>query len=66
MAHDYLWQANKTSLEKNDERMALYDKAALHFANIVVREDANDTVRADALFTLRWILGAYLPLVAPQ
>lgn len=80
MAHDYLWQANKTSLEKNDERMALYDKAALHFANIVVREDANDTVRADALFTLRWIaayirhdyemalqyLNQYLEIVGPE
>lgn len=80
MAHDYLWKANKTSLEKNDERMALYDKAALHFANIVVREDANDTVRADALFTLRWIsayirhdyemalqyLNQYLEIVGPE
>ena len=80
MAHDYLWQANKTSLEKNNERMALYDKAALHFANIVVREDANDTVRADALFTLRWIsayirhdyemalqyLNQYLEIVGPE
>lgn len=80
MAHEYLWQANKTSLEKNDERMALYDKAALHFANIVVREDTNDTVRADALFTLRWIaayirhdyemalqyLNQYLEIVGPE
>ena len=80
LAHDYLWQANKTSVEKVEERNALYDKAALHFANIVVRNDANDTLRADALFTLRWIaayirhdydmalqyLNQYLEIVGPE
>ena len=80
LAHDFLWQANKTSVEKAEERNALYDKAALHFANIVVRNDANDTLRADALFTLRWIaayirhdydmalqyLNQYLEIVAPE
>lgn len=80
LAHDYLWQANKTSVEKADERNAMYDKAALHFANIVVRNDANDTLRADALFTLRWIaayirhdydmalqyLNQYLEIVGPE
>ena len=80
LAHDYLWQANKTSVEKAEERNALYDKAALHFANIVVRNDANDTLRADALFTLRWIaayirhdydmalqyLNQYLEIVGPE
>ena len=80
LAHDYLWQASKTSVEKAEERNALYDKAALHFANIVVRNDANDTLRADALFTLRWIsayirhdydmalqyLNQYLEIVGPE
>ena len=80
LAHDYLWQANKTSVEKAEERNALYDKAALHFANIVVCNDANDTLRADALFTLRWIaayirhdydmalqyLNQYLEIVGPE
>ncbi|MBO5705902.1 MAG: hypothetical protein J6S05_02740 [Bacteroidaceae bacterium] len=80
LAHDYLWQANKTSVEKAEERNALYDKAALHFANIVVRSDANDILRADALFTLRWIsayirhdydmalqyLNQYLEIVGPE
>lgn len=80
LAHDYLWQANKTSVEKAEERNALYDKAALHFANLVVRNDANDTLRADALFTLRWIaayirhdydmalqyLNQYLEIVGPE
>ena len=80
LAHDYLWQANKTSVEKAEDRNALYDKAALHFANIVVRNDANDTLRADALFTLRWIsayirhdydmalqyLNQYLEIVGPE
>ena len=80
LAHDYLWQANKTSVEKAEDRNALYDKAALHFANIVVRSDANDTLRADALFTLRWIsayirhdydmalqyLNQYLEIVGPE
>mgnify|MGYP002512445407 FL=1 len=80
LAHDYLWQANKTSVEKAEERNALYDKAALHFANLVVRDDVNDTLRADALFTLRWIaayirhdydmalqyLNQYLEIVGPE
>ena len=80
LAHDYLWQASKTSVEKAEERNALYDKAALHFANLVVRDDVNDTLRADALFTLRWIaayikhdydmalqyLNLYLEIVGPE
>lgn len=80
LAHSYLWQANKTSVEKAEERNALFDKAALHFANIVVRNDADDTLRADALFTLRWIaayirhdydmalqyLNQYLEIVGPE
>lgn len=80
LAHGYLWQANKTSVEKAEERNALFDKAALHFANIVVRNDADDTLRADALFTLRWIaayirhdydmalqyLNQYLEIVGPE
>lgn len=55
VAHDYLVQANKVNVDDNGRRMQLFDKATYHFANIVVRSDANDTLRADALFTLRWI-----------
>lgn len=80
LAHDILAQANKTSVDDNKERMMLFNKATFHFANIVVRNDANDTLRADALFTLRWIaayithdydqalqyLNQYLELVGPE
>ena len=55
MAHEFLAKANNVSAEDNERRMMLFDKATYHFANIVVRNDANDTLRADALFTLRWI-----------
>jgi hypothetical protein len=80
LAHEFLTQANKTSINENKERMRLFEKATFHFANIVVRNDANDTLRADALFTLRWIaayithdydlalqyLNQYLELVGPE
>lgn len=80
MAHDFLAQANKTNVDDNKERMQLFNKAIFHFANIVVRNDANDTLRADALFTLRWIsayvthdyeqalqyLNQYLEIVGPE
>ena len=77
-AHQYLMQGNNASSES--QRMTMYDKATYHFANLVVRSDANDTLRADALFTLRWIeayvkhdyelalqyLNQYLALVGPE
>ena len=81
VAHDYLAQANAiTSEDDNHKRLALFDKATLHFANIVVRDDADDTLRADALYTLRWIeayvkhdyelalqyLNQYLAIVGPE
>ena len=80
LAHDILAQANKTSVDDNKERLMLFDKATFHFANIVVRNDADDTLRADALFTLRWIaayithdydqalqyLNQYLEIVGPE
>lgn len=55
MAHELLAKANQVGSDDNERRMMLFDKAIYHFANIVVRSDANDTLRADALFTLRWI-----------
>ena len=55
VAHELLAKANKVGTDDNEHRMMLFDKAIYHFANIVVRSDANDTLRADALFTLRWI-----------
>ena len=80
LAHDILAKANKTSVDDNKERLMLFDKATFHFANIVVRNDADDTLRADALFTLRWIaayithdydqalqyLNQYLGIVGPE
>ena len=80
VAHEYLTKANNVSTDDNEQRMLLFDKAIYHFANIVVRSDANDTLRADALFTLRWIeayvkhdyeqalqyLNQYLELVGPE
>lgn len=80
VAHEYLTKANNVSTDDNEQRMLLFDKAIYHFANIVVRSDANDTLRADALFTLRWIeayvkhdyeqalqyLNQYLELVGPN
>ena len=79
VAHEYLMQGNSAGTDDDAHRMAMYDKATYHFANIVVRSDANDTLRADALFTLRWIeayvkhdyelalqyLNQYLSLVGP-
>ena len=53
VAHELLAKANKVGTDDNEQRMMLFDKAIYHFANIVVRSDANDTLRADALFTLR-------------
>ena len=80
VAHELLAKANKVGTDDNEQRILLFDKAIYHFANIVVRSDANDTLRADALFTLRWIeayvkhdyeqalqyLNQYLELVGPN
>ena len=80
VAHELLAKANKVGTDDNEQRMLLFDKAIYHFANIVVRSDVNDTLRADALFTLRWIeayvkhdyeqalqyLNQYLELVGPE
>ena len=80
VAHELLAKAHNVSTDDNEQRMLLFDKAIYHFANIVVRSDANDTLRADALFTLRWIeayvkhdyeqalqyLNQYLELVGPE
>ena len=80
VAHEFLAKANSVSADENEQRMMLFDKATYHFANIVVRSDANDTLRADALFTLRWIeayvkhdyelalqyLNQYLGIVGPD
>ena len=80
LAHDYLMQGNKADVDDHTHRMILFDKATYHLANIVVRDDANDTLRADALYTLRWIeayikhdyelalqyLNQYIELVGPK
>ena len=80
VAHEFLAKANQVGTDDNEHRMMLFDKATYHFANIVVSSDANDTLRADALFTLRWIeayvkhdyeqalqyLNQYLEIVGPE
>ena len=55
IAYDYLFQGCETSPSNESKRMEIFDKAVYHFANLVVRNDANDTLRADALYILRWI-----------
>ena len=79
LAHEYLQQANKIN-DGGKQYLELLDRAKYHFANIVVRNDANDTLRVDALYTLRWIeayvhhdyeqalqyLNQYLTIVGPE
>ena len=79
LAHDYLQQANKIN-DGGKQYLEQLDRAKYHFANIVVRNDANDTLRVDALYTLRWIeayvhhdyeqalqyLNQYLTIVGPE
>ena len=79
LAHEYLQQANKIN-DGGEQYLELLNKAKYHFANIVVRNDANDTLRVDALYTLRWIeayvhhdyeqalqyLNQYLTIVGPE
>lgn len=45
-------------LDKNKyqmQRMAMFDKATYHLAQVVVSNETNDTLRANALLQLRWI-----------
>ena len=79
LAHDYLQQANKIN-DGGKQYLELLNKAKYHFANIIVRSDANDALRMDALYTLRWIeayvhhdyeqalqyLNQYLTIVGPE
>lgn len=79
LAHEYLQQANKIN-DGGEQYLELLNKAKYHFANIVVRSDANDALRMDALYTLRWIeayvhhdyeqalqyLNQYLTIVGPK
>ena len=55
VAHGHFVQACRTDTDDGKDRTAMFDRAIYHFANIVVRPDADDTLRADALYTLRWI-----------
>ena len=55
IAYDYLTRGCETSPGNEAKRMELFDKATYHFAKLVVRNDADDTLRADALYVLRWI-----------
>ena len=49
-------QARKIESEgKKEESLEIYNQAYYHYANIVVRDDANDTLRAEALYKLHWI-----------
>ena len=55
IAYEYLTRGCETSPSNEAKRMELFDKATYHFAKLVVRNDADDALRADALYVLRWI-----------
>ena len=55
IAYEYLTRGCETSPSNEAKRMELFDKATYHFAKLVVRDDADDALRADALYVLRWI-----------
>ena len=40
---------------QKEKSLKVYEQAIYHLANVVVRDDANDTLRAAALENLRWI-----------
>ena len=56
VAYEYMRKG--IELDKNKyqmQRMNMFDKATFHFAQVVVDDEANDTLRANALLQLRWI-----------
>lgn len=56
VAYEYMRKG--IELDKNQyqmQRMNMFDKATFHFAQVVVDDEANDTLRANALLQLRWI-----------
>lgn len=56
VAFEYLRKGSELDKDKYQvQRMAMFDKATYHFANVVVNDIANDTLRANALLHLRWI-----------
>ena len=56
LAFNTFGQARKAEAEGQKEKSkAIYNQAYFHYANIVVRDDASDTLRAEALYKLHWI-----------
>lgn len=60
-AHELFRQAGKIkdadmNNSQNQQRsLKIYDQAIYHYANVVVREDSNDSLRIVALHIMRWI-----------
>lgn len=56
LAFNTFGQARKAEAEGQKEKsIEIYNQAYYHYANIVVRDDASDTLRAEALYKLHWI-----------
>lgn len=56
LAFNTFKQARKAEVEGQKEKsIEIYNQAYYHYANIVVRDDASDTLRAEALYKLHWI-----------
>ena len=56
LAFNTFGQARKAEAEGQKEKSKeIYNQAYFHYANIVVRDDASDTLRAEALYKLHWI-----------
>ena len=58
LAHELNRQAGKMKDEDNNniqKSLELYNQAIFHYANVVVRDDSDDTLRIVALHNMRWI-----------
>ena len=56
VAYEYMRKGTELDKEKfQEQRMAMFDKATYHLAQVVVSNETNDTLRANALLQLRWI-----------
>lgn len=47
--------ADKNNSQNQQRSLEIYNQAIYHYANVVVRDDSNDTLRIVALHHMRWI-----------
>lgn len=47
--------ADKNNSQNQQRSLEIYNQAIYHYANVVVRDDSNDTLRIVALHNMRWI-----------